>query len=66
MNFIRIFLISFILLIILTISKNIVAQYYVVGQDPASITWNQINSPDFRIIFPSGYEKKAQEYIKLT
>jgi len=65
MNFIRIFLISFILLIILTISKNIVAQYYVVGQDPASITWNQINSPDFRIIFPSGYEKKAQEYINL-
>lgn len=65
MNSLRSLLFLFIILTILIIPKYIVAQYYVVGQDPASTTWNQINSPDFRIIFPSNYEKKAQEYITL-
>jgi len=53
------------LIVILLLSTNVVAQYYVVGQDPASIKWKQLNSPYFNIIFPSGYEKKAQEYINL-
>ena len=65
MNFIKILLASFIIFLFLSFPTNIVAQYYVIGQDPASTVWKQINSPDFKIIFPSGYEKKAQEYINL-
>ncbi len=40
-------------------------QYYIVGQDPASIKWKQLNSTYFKIIYPEGYQKKAQEYINL-
>ena len=65
MNFIKILLASFIIFLFLSFPTNIVAQYYVIGQDPASTVWKQINSPDFKIIFPSGYENKAQEYINL-
>ncbi|MFK5855216.1 MAG: hypothetical protein QM503_03720 [Bacteroidota bacterium] len=65
MNFIKTSLIYFLLLIISFIPINLVAQYFVVGQDPASIVWRQINSPYFNIIYPSGYEQKAQEYINL-
>lgn len=36
------------------------AQYYVVGQDPAAIRWNQINTDHFRLIYPAAFEKKAQ------
>jgi len=65
MNLIRFPFLQIIILLILFLPANIVAQYYVIGQDPASIKWKQLNSPDFRIIFPSNYEKKAQEYINL-
>jgi len=49
----------------LIISQNLFSQYYVIGQDPASIKWKQINSQHFKIIYPDGYHKKAQEYINL-
>lgn len=65
MNHIKVSLLHFVVLLILFVPTNIVAQYYVVGQDPASIRWKQLNSPCFKIIFPSGYEKKAQEYANL-
>jgi len=35
------------------------AQYFVVGQDPASIKWRQINTENFQIIYPSDYESEA-------
>jgi len=57
--------VSLIVLILIIIPHTILAQYYVTGQDPSSINWKQINSPYFNIIFPSGYEQKAQEYINL-
>lgn len=50
-------------LLLLSLMGN--AQFYVSGQDPASISWKQINSEYFNIIFPKGYENKAQEYINL-
>ncbi|MBC8320500.1 MAG: hypothetical protein H8E34_07250 [Bacteroidetes bacterium] len=65
MNFLKVSISHLVLLLILFIPANIAAQYYIVGQDPASIKWKQLNSPDFKIIFPSGYEKKAQEYVNL-
>lgn len=36
------------------------AQYYTSGQDPASIQWNQINSENFQVIYPRGYDSIAQ------
>lgn len=41
------------------------AQYYILGQDPASIKWNQISSPTTNIIFPEGFEESAQRYANL-
>ena len=39
----------------------IMAQYYNLGQDPASIKWRQIKTPDFRIIYPENFELRAQK-----
>ncbi len=35
------------------------AQYYLSGQEPASIRWQQLQSGHFRIIFPKGAEHQA-------
>jgi hypothetical protein len=36
------------------------AQYYSTGQDPGSIHWRQIKTDQFRLIYPSDYEKSSQ------
>lgn len=36
------------------------AQYFAVGQDPASIKWRQIQTDNFQIIYPSDFEIQAQ------
>jgi len=36
------------------------SQYYMKAQDPASLKWNQINSENFQIIYPRGYDSVAQ------
>ena len=36
------------------------AQFYDMGQDPASVKWNIIKTEHFRIIFPEGIEAQAQ------
>jgi len=41
------------------------AQYYNLGQDPASIRWRQIKTGNFRVIYPSSYEKQAQDLTSL-
>ena len=41
------------------------AQYYLNGQDPASVKWKQINTENFQIIFPEGYEHNANEYANI-
>jgi hypothetical protein len=41
------------------------AQYYSLGQDPGSIKWRQMNSENFRLIYPSQFESKAQQFINL-
>jgi hypothetical protein len=47
-------------LIFLLISLLSVAQYFQTGEDPASLHWRQIQTPDFQLIFPEEFEKKAQ------
>jgi len=41
------------------------AQYYSLGQDPASIRWRQINTDHFRIIYPENFEGNAQYLTNL-
>ena len=65
MKIIKASIIQFIIFLTLFLPAKVIAQYYVVGQDPSSIKWKQINSPTIKIIFPEGYETKAQEYANL-
>jgi hypothetical protein len=37
------------------------AQFYNLGQDPASVSWRQIKTEHFKIIYPGEFEKKAQQ-----
>ena len=46
----------------LFLSTTCSAQYYVSGQDPASINWQQINTTHFQIIYPEDFEKEAQYF----
>ncbi|PKP52095.1 MAG: hypothetical protein CVT92_10600 [Bacteroidetes bacterium HGW-Bacteroidetes-1] len=46
--------------IVLLAAFNVQAQYYLSGQDPASLHWNQINTKHFRLVFPEHYRFKAQ------
>jgi len=49
------------ILIFLFFLPNFVkAQYFAVGQDPASIKWRQIQTDHFQIIYPSDYESEGQ------
>ena len=59
-------LLSFILLLTLSLfSTQAEAQYYLTGQDPASVKWRQIKTKEFRLVFPEGYEKIANYYANL-
>ncbi|HOI32020.1 MAG TPA: hypothetical protein PLC47_04580, partial [Bacteroidales bacterium] len=41
------------------------AQYYLSGEDPASVRWKQIQTEQFRIIFPHENESQAQQLASL-
>jgi hypothetical protein len=41
------------------------AQYYDTGQDPASLRWNQIVTPHFRVIYPEDFGITALKYARL-
>jgi hypothetical protein len=49
-------LLSFCLLV------GVSGQFYESGQDPASIRWKQINTPNFQVIFPAGFDKQAAHF----
>ena len=38
------------------------AQFYQMGDDPASAKWSWIESPHFRIIYPEGLDSTARDY----
>jgi hypothetical protein len=56
------FLIILVTLIITVFTNPLQAQYYTSGQDPASIKWNQINSDNYQVIYPVGYDSVA-DYV---
>jgi len=51
---------KFIFLLLLIFFSAIVlkAQYYIKGQDPASIHWKEINTKHFQVLFPENYSKE--------
>ncbi len=54
------FFISF--LIFIFISLNAFAQFYTVGDDPASVKWYETETTNFRIIYPEGLDSLAKIY----
>ena len=53
--------ILFLSIIALIFINNASCQYYVVGQDPASVRWRYIKTDHFKIIYSDDFEVKAQE-----
>lgn len=51
---------SAVLLCFILMTSPVKSQYYSTGQDPASIRWKQISAKSFTIIYPSSFEKNAQ------
>lgn len=41
------------------------AQFYNLGQDPASYRWRQINTGNFRLIYPENFEEQAQQMMNI-
>ncbi len=50
------------LVLVAVSTKSSHAQYFTGGQDPASIRWEQIQTPRFQVIFPAGFKEKA-DYV---
>ena len=50
----------FILIFLLATGIVAWAQYFQTGQDPASIKWRQIDTKNFRLIYPDYYELQAK------
>jgi hypothetical protein len=48
------------LFFIISISISSSAQYFISGQDPSKIKWDQINSENFQIIYPHDFKAEAQ------
>lgn len=43
----------------------LMAQYYVLGEDPSGIHWKQINTNQFQIIYPADFELNAKRMASL-
>ena len=50
----------FLLMAGFVISTTSSAQFFIAGQDPASVKWKQINTAHFQVIFPDNFTEKAQ------
>lgn len=48
----------------LSVVLNSNAQYYLTGQDPASIRWSELKTEYFRVVFPDNYYQKAQKFAQ--
>lgn len=57
--------VSFLVVALIFVSLPLLSQFYVTGQDPASISWKQIETPHFKLIFPESFTGKANTYANL-
>jgi hypothetical protein len=46
--------------LLLAICSGVSGQFYEFGQDPSSLKWKQLETENFKIIFPSDFSSKAQ------
>jgi len=53
----------FCLLLLFLYPSFLFGQYYDLGQDPASVKWRQIRTPQFQIIYPDAFETQAQKMV---
>ena len=51
--------IYFLILLFLISSSALKAQFYSLGQDPASVKWKQIKTENFTILYPEGFDFHA-------
>ncbi|HKL09419.1 MAG TPA: hypothetical protein VJ896_11635 [Bacteroidales bacterium] len=52
-------------LFLLLIAASSFGQFYSTGQDPASVSWKQINTDNFQLIFPNEYQSSAQKIANI-
>ncbi|MEJ2006341.1 MAG: hypothetical protein P8X57_15570, partial [Cyclobacteriaceae bacterium] len=45
--------------------SSLKAQEPVLNSNPGDVSWNQVQTPSFRIIYPAGAERKAQHVANL-
>jgi hypothetical protein len=50
---------AFMLLALCTLPFALMAQYFTIGTDPASVHWNQVKTAHFRIIYPNTLDSQA-------
>ena len=48
-----------VLVTLLTSAGNLSAQFYITGQPPASVKWKQINTENFKLIYPETFSSQA-------
>jgi hypothetical protein len=53
------FILAFLACFFIPVQQGI-SQYYLIGTDPASVKWNQIKTPNFKVIYPRTWEAKGQ------
>lgn len=53
------------IMLVMFVTLNARAQYYLSGQDPASLRWNQIRTENFRLIFPNNYAQQARKIANI-
>ncbi len=61
----RLVLIFVPVLLLLLSANQLKAQYYILGQDPASVKWRQIKTEHFNIIYPDNFYSGALRYANL-
>jgi hypothetical protein len=57
--------IGMLLFVMFICSIQLFGQYFINGQEPASVKWQQIKTRDFQIIYPTNYTEQAQYYINV-
>ncbi len=55
----------FLLIPLLLIFSDAKGQYFLTGQDPASVRWHQIQTAHFKIVYPKEYAQQAAYYLDL-
>lgn len=52
-------------IILINTSPSVFGQVFDNGQNPPSLKWKQINTTNYQVIFPSGFEKEAERTVNV-